>query len=111
MGKGICADSYVSDREAQELFRREMGGSGEYPYQIRQRLDRPKRRKKAVLAKHSDKKIIARRPRAMKVFRLILHKHRPCSTMCFDKKSHCSQGRRFEFHIFKPHKGGIISYD
>ena len=30
MGKGICADSYVGDREAQELFRREMGGSGEY---------------------------------------------------------------------------------
>ena len=56
MGKGICADSYVGDREAQELFRREMGGSGEYPYQIRQRLDRPKRRKKAVHAKHSDKK-------------------------------------------------------
>ena len=59
MGKGICADCYVGDRVAQELFRREMGGSGEYPYQIRERLDRSSRRrvvKKAVPAINAGKK-------------------------------------------------------
>ena len=46
MGKGICSNDYVGNRKAQELFRREMGGSSELPMDIQRRLDSLKRRKK-----------------------------------------------------------------
>ncbi|MBR0059846.1 MAG: hypothetical protein IJP68_00040 [Selenomonadaceae bacterium] len=48
MGKGICADSYVGDRQAQERFRDFFGGSSELPIDIRRRLDRQKLRKKNI---------------------------------------------------------------
>ena len=48
MGKSICADNYVGDREAQYWFRLYCGGSGEYPWEIRQRLDRKKRRRNSA---------------------------------------------------------------
>lgn len=52
MGKGICADSYVGNRELQELFRLRMGGSGELPIDIRRRLDRQEYRQ---LKRHHKK--------------------------------------------------------
>lgn len=48
MGKGICADSYVGDKEAQYWWRIHNGGSGEYPWEIRKRLDRKKSRRKSA---------------------------------------------------------------
>mgnify|MGYP007069901573 CR=1 FL=1 len=47
MGKGICADSYVGDRAAQELFRLNMGGSPELPCDMQKRLERQERWLKA----------------------------------------------------------------
>ena len=40
MGKGICSDSYVGDRQLQESFRQMFGGSSELPIDIRRRVDR-----------------------------------------------------------------------
>ena len=45
MGKGICADSYVGKPDEQYWFRITFGGSGEYPREIRKRLDEAKRKK------------------------------------------------------------------
>lgn len=39
MGQGICADSYVGKPDEQYWFRNFYGGSGEYPREIRKRLD------------------------------------------------------------------------
>ena len=46
MGKGICADCYVGDRDAQIKFARMFGGSGQLPIDIAASLRRPRRRKK-----------------------------------------------------------------
>lgn len=46
MGKGICADCYVGDRDAQINFARMFGGSGQLPIDIAASLRRPRRRKK-----------------------------------------------------------------
>ena len=56
MGKGICADDYVGDRRAQEMFRLMMGGSseGELPIDIRRRLDSQNFRRKKKRAAHSS---------------------------------------------------------
>lgn len=45
MGQGICADYYVGKPDEQYWFRINFGGSGEYPWEIRKRLDRAKARK------------------------------------------------------------------
>ena len=47
MGQGICADSYVGKPDEQYWFRNFYGGSGEYPREIRKRLDEAKKKKNA----------------------------------------------------------------
>ena len=43
MGKGICADCYVGNRRAQELFQKNFGGSDELTIDIQKRLERRKK--------------------------------------------------------------------
>ena len=56
MGKGICADCYVGNRQAQENFRLFYGGSEELPCEIQRRLDRQKRRKKNNARRQAGRK-------------------------------------------------------
>lgn len=56
MGKGICADSLVGDREGQAKWRETFGGSGEYPWQIEIRLDGDKSTQKKSPATDADRK-------------------------------------------------------
>ena len=58
MGKGICADSLVGDRDAQAKWRETFGGSGEYPWEIQLRLDALEPTQKKSPATDADRKEI-----------------------------------------------------